>query len=135
MQEESRPNDVLVIDKLEHWRTLSLATLRVAGFTVCAAENYECELVSKIKNGSFDLVILGCARIGSEELDLIKQIHHNKVHLLVLCTCLRLRIMRLLFRLGVDDVAEKPFDSMQLLDVVDHAIKSISMRTGQRDYV
>src|SRR5258708_27774355 len=116
MQADRRPSDVLVIDKLEHWRKLSHATLKVGGFKVCAADNYDCELVSGIKNGSFDLVILGCGCIGSEELELIKQIRINNVSLLVLCTCLRLRVMRLLFLLGADDVAEKPFDSTQLLD-------------------
>ncbi|HEX3247830.1 MAG TPA: hypothetical protein VHS05_00275 [Pyrinomonadaceae bacterium] len=125
------PNEVLVIDKLEHWRKLSQATLKLAGFKVRVNANYDCPLVSEQKNGSLDLIILGCAGIGSDELQLIDRVRSNKLRILVLCTSLHMPAMRLLFLRGADDVAEKPFDSKQLLDVVGHAIQHITARSAR----
>ena len=125
------PSEVLVIDKLEHWRKLSQATLKLAGFKVRAVDNYDCPLKGEVNIGSIDLIILGCASIGSEELQLIEQVRKERIRLLVLCTSLHMRVMRSLFLCGVDDVAEKPFDSRQLLDVVHYAIQSIASRSTQ----
>ena len=123
------PGEVLVIEKLEHWRKLSQATLRLAGFKVRAVDNYDCPLKGEINVGSLDLIILGCASIGSEELQLIEQVRKERIRLLVLCTSLHMSVMRSLFLCGVDDVAEKPFDSTKLLDVVQYAIQSIATRS------
>ncbi len=124
-------SELLVIDKLEHWRKLSQSTLKLAGFKVRAVDSYDCPLVPEKQNGSLALIILGCACIGAEELEFIERVRMNQLRLLVLCTCLRMRVMRLLFLRGVDDVAEKPFDSKQLLDVVDHSIQNIAVRSAR----
>lgn len=122
---------VLVIDKLEHWRKLSHSTLKMAGFKVRVLDNYSCPLSPEFNNTSVDLIILGCACIGAEELKFIARVRLNQLRLLVLCTFLRLRVMRLLFLQGVDDVAEKPFNPKQLLEVVDHSIQNIAARSAR----
>ena len=131
MSSQTDRSEILVIDKLEHWRELSQSTLKMAGFNVRALDNYICPLSPELNNRSVDLIILGCACIGAEELQFIERVRINKLRLLVLCTFLRLRVMRLLFLRGVDDVAEKPFDSKQLLDVVDHSIQNIAARSAR----
>lgn len=131
MNSVTDPSELLVIDKLEHWRKLSHSTLKLAGFKVRVLDSYDCPLIPELKNGSLDLIILGCAGIGPEELQFIERVRVNRLRILVLCTSLRMRVMRLLFLRGVDDVAEKPFDSNQLLDVVDHSIQNIAARSAR----
>lgn len=115
-----QPKRILVIDKQDYWRKLSTHVLEQAGFTVAAIDNYayphdDAAVVSV----SPDLVVLGCAAIGFEEQTLIRHILDHKHRLLVLSTSLPWQVMRSLFLLGADDVADKPYDARYLLKIVE----------------
>ena len=117
---------VVVIDCQDHWRELSIGALRAEGFTVEVLDNYDFPPVPPGEEP--DLVILGCARIRPEELELIKRILDQKLHLLVLSTSLPWQVMRHLFLAGADDVTDKPYNPEHLVNIVTEVFKGLSPR-------
>ena len=133
MKHHSRSRYLLVIDRQQHWREFCVDALASADFSVCALDGYDYPPSCDGGQGMPpDLVVLGCASVGPEELKLIRQVLQHKHHLLVLCTSLPLQTMRALFREGVDDVADKPYEPGSLVDIVRQTLESISPRTSYR---
>ncbi len=75
-----------------------------------------------------DLTIVGCTQVGPEEQTLIEHLLTAQHHLLVVCTFLPRQVMRSLFLQGVDDVADKPYTSNNLVAIVQDALQSILAR-------
>lgn len=111
--------NILIIDRQEYWRRLSARTLREAGFEVVEVDNYSEEWRAVVDSiGPIDLIILGCVTVGDEEKQLIGDILQYRHRLLVFCASLPWRVMRSLFLLGAEDVADKTYDPHQLLETV-----------------
>ncbi len=116
---------VLVVDRQAYWLKFATEALMSAGFSVSVSEKYPCELARSAPNsGSSDLVILGCARVGADEQEVITDILSQGYHLLVLCAFLPWKVMRALFLLGVDDVADKPYSAQELVSTVETLVAS-----------
>lgn len=117
---------ILLIDKQDSWRERSARALTRAGFAVETLDRYSLppDLLRGERPGP-TLMVLGCASVGSEELELIGQILRHRWHLLVLSTSLPWHTMRALFRDGADDVTDKPYDADLLVTTVNQALESI----------
>lgn len=120
---------ILLIDKQHSWRERSAHALELAGFTVEALDSYRLpeELLYHDRQRP-DLVVLGCASVGPEEQSLINEVLLQQWHLLVLSTSLPWHTMRALFRVGANDVTDKPYDADVLVTTVNEALESISER-------
>ena len=114
---------ILLIDKQEYWRTKSARTLRDIGFDVAEIDDYE-EAWRATENLhlSPDLIILGCATIGAEEKNLIQRLLEDKHRVLIFSTSLPWRVMRSLFLLGAEDVADKTYDARHLIVTVEEML-------------
>jgi DNA-binding NtrC family response regulator len=121
------PKQILLIDQQASWRERSAQALTQAGFEVLTLDQYELphELIDK-PGHSPDLVILGCASVGQAEQELIGAVLRQRWHLLVLSTSLPWQVMRALFRVGADDVADKPYKPELLVSTVNQALESIA---------
>lgn len=120
---------IVVIDCQAHWRQLSIEALKAEGFKVDVLDNYDFPPVPFLSEEEKpDLVILGCASIKPEELELIKRILDQKLHLLVLSTSLPWQVMRHLFLAGADDVTDKPYNPEHLVNIVTELFKGLSPR-------
>jgi DNA-binding NtrC family response regulator len=116
---------ILVIDLQSYWRQFSTCALRDAGFFVNDCEDYHSALLQK---DDIDLIILSCAKVGSNEQQLITQLLQEKFHLLVLSTYLPQSVMRSLYLQGVDDIADKPYDAVMLVNLVQQVLDKIAPR-------
>ena len=117
--------NILIIDRQEYWRRLSAHTLREAGFEVIEVDDYGEEWRTVVDDiAPIDLIILGCVAIGDEERQLIEEILQQHHRLLVFCTSLPWRVMRALFLLGAEDVADKTYDPRQLLETVEELFEA-----------
>ncbi|HZR38905.1 MAG TPA: hypothetical protein VFB12_02230 [Ktedonobacteraceae bacterium] len=119
---------ILVIDHQAYWRQFSTDALSAAGYSVETLDTYTYlpprEKTSAEKKMP-DLVVLGCARVGPEEQELIALALTNRYHLLVLCSFLPWQEMRALFLQGVDDVVDKPYTSKYLVRIVKDAMEHV----------
>ena len=98
MKSKPMQKHILVIDRQNYWRELSVRALTEAGFSVRSLDNYD----YPPSNGHLeayepDLVVLGCASIGPDEQKVMANILEHKHHLLVLSTSLPWSVMRALF--------------------------------------
>ena len=100
-----------------------MRTLKDEGYSVEGSSNY---LDHSLRQTNPDLIILGCARVGSEELQFIKQLLLEKHHLLVLSAYLPKSVMRSLFMQGVDDIVDKPYSSNALVQIVREVLDTIA---------
>lgn len=133
MESSSQRKRIVVIDRQKHWRKLSVQALTEAGFSVHAVDSYEYPPPnSHFQNGTPDLVVLGCARIGMEEQAFISRILEQKQPLLVLSTALSWKVMRALFLVGASDVEDKPYDPGRLIEVVQEALASTASRDNYK---
>lgn len=114
---------ILVIDHQHSWRELSLHALRKAGFSVEGSSNYH---DYSLWQADSDLIILGCAQVGTEEQQLISQILKGKRHLLVLSAYLPKSVMRALYMQGVYDIVDKPYSSNALVNIVREVFDTIA---------
>lgn len=114
---------ILVIDHQSSWRELSMRTLKDEGYSVEGSSNY---LDHSLRQTNPDLIILGCARVGSEELQFITQLLLEKHHLLVLSAYLPKSVMRSLFMQGVDDIVDKPYSPNALVQIVREVLDTIA---------
>jgi DNA-binding NtrC family response regulator len=120
---------ILLIDKQNSWRERSAHALRLAGFAVEALDTYTLpEALLHHDDHRPDLVVLGCASVGPEEQSLINEVLLQQWHLLVLSTSLPWHTMRALFRVGANDVTDKPYDADLLVTTVNQALESIAER-------
>jgi DNA-binding response OmpR family regulator len=115
---------ILLIDRQASWRERSRQALKDAGFEVSTLDHYSYHPDTP-NVPSPNLVILGCASIGPEEMQLILQILASHIHLLVLSTALPWKEMRALFLVGADDVADKPYNPEMLISIVRQLFESI----------
>jgi DNA-binding response OmpR family regulator len=116
---------LLIIDKQDYWRELSASALRSVDYDVNTQPNYTFPPPGgEWVEGYPDLVILGCARVGPAEMDLIKTILEREAHLLVLSTSLSWQMMRTIFLAGADDVEGKSYDPTRLIHVVKEALET-----------
>lgn len=121
-----KKRQIFIIEKYSAWREFSGKTLRLAGYCVKEFSNYnDFEIISPNEP---DLVIIGFAKASQIEIELIKKLHQNKIHQLVLSSFLPWDEMRILFLAGADDVAEKPFSSENLLKTVSESFSNISIK-------
>lgn len=118
---------ILVIDHQSSWRALSTQALRKAGFSVEECASYFDQPYLETYP---DLIILGCARVGSEEQQLITQLLKEKHHLLVLSAYLPISVMRALYMQGVDDIVDKPYSSNLLVNIVHELFATITQHTS-----
>lgn len=118
---------ILLIDRQHSWRERATHALQRAGFAVEALDSYDLpeELLHHDRQRP-DLVVLGCASVGPEEQSLINAVLLQQWHLLVLSTSLPWHTMRALFRVGANDVTDKPYDAEVLVTTVNQALESIS---------
>lgn len=133
-----RDKRILLIDCQNAWRRRSAQGLRDAGAHVTEWDRYIFPpLISESSSSSksapqfdqqFDLVILGCPSVRREEQKLISKILEQGYRLLVLPASLPWLTMRSVFRTGVDDVTDKPYDSDKLINVVSQALEAIQLR-------
>jgi DNA-binding response OmpR family regulator len=131
MMNSSNHERVLIIERENYWREHSVRALEARGFIVKELDHYEYSPSKAYFDGKPpDLVILGCAKIGSAERLLIHNILADKRHLIVLCTSLPWGDMRSVFLLGADDVADKPYDPNRLIKIVEHTFNSMSPRNS-----
>jgi DNA-binding response OmpR family regulator len=131
MIKKPETKQVIIIDRHNHWRNLSNKALASKGYAVSVLDNYDYPPYGEIAlDGKPDLVILGCASIGAEELKLIEKILDHKHHLVILCTSLPRHIMRSLFLIGADDVVDRPYEEKDLVEIVEHALGNIESRTN-----
>jgi DNA-binding response OmpR family regulator len=114
---------ILVIDLQPYWRQLSTLALREAGFFVKDCEDYHSALPQK---DDIDLFILSCAKVGPDEQRLITLLLQEKYHLLVLSAYLPQSVMRSLYLQGVDDIADKPYDPVILVNLVQQVLDKIA---------
>lgn len=122
---------ILVIDKQDYWRVLSVRTLEAAGFAVVGISNYAYPFsLPDDWRIQPDLVILGCATIGPEEHKLIGHILANRHLLLVLSSALPWDTRRSIFLLGAADVDDKPYEPDYLIQTVETVLKDIEPRTA-----
>jgi DNA-binding response OmpR family regulator len=121
------PKQIVLIDQQASWRERSAHALTQAGFDVLTLDEYRLPR-ELIDNPAYspDLVILGCASVGQAEQELIGAVLHQHWHLLVLSTSLPWHVMRALFRVGADDVADKPYNPDLLVATVHQALESIA---------
>ncbi len=120
---------ILLIDLQDEWRERSARALESEGYEVSVLDNYSYPPSGQeTSTERFDLVILGCASIGNEERDLIDRIVSYHDHLMVLSTALPWPLMRLVFLAGVDDVADKPYDSLRLVKLIEQAFDAMKPR-------
>jgi len=116
---------ILIIDRQHSWLERSVEALRHAGFDVSSLDSYDYS--GQLSDGSSpDLVILGCATIGPDELALITRILEHKDQLVVLSTLLPRQTMRTLFLVGAVDVADKPYEPQNLVAIVHHVLDIIA---------
>lgn len=130
MVDEDHRKWILLIDHQEHWRELSARALIEADFSVCASGTYDfswAEMPTKCKQA--DLVVLGCAAVGPEEHKLISQILSERRNVIVLCALLPQDVRRALFRSGVTDVEDKPYDAVGVVRRVKSVLRSIESRS------
>lgn len=121
---------VLVVDRQEYWRGLSVKALKERGFNVKSLSTYDYSPeTAYFEEEPPDLVVLGCASIKREEREFIQAVLADGPHLLVFCASLPWRDARSVFLAGADDVADKPYDPDQLMNTVDEVFKS----RGPRD--
>src|SRR5258705_760110 len=116
---------ILLIDRQDSWRERSRYALRDTGFEVSTLDHYDSP-PGDPSGPAPDLVIIGCASIGPEEMQLILQILEHKIHLLVLSTALPWKEMRALFLAGADDVTNKPYNPDLLVSIVTQAFENLA---------
>ncbi|HQU83460.1 MAG TPA: response regulator [Pyrinomonadaceae bacterium] len=129
MGRKSIKKNVFIVDKQEYWRELSSAALSAAGYKVSVFDSYLKlkENDQNLKNKP-DLIIIGCAKTGVEEIELIRLLNHKSIDQLVLCTFLTSDEMRQAFKLGASDVAEKPFTPKNLINIVKESFDGFAIR-------
>jgi DNA-binding NtrC family response regulator len=120
---------ILLIDRQDSWRERSARALAQAGFHVQTLDRYTLPPVEEAMH-SPDLVVLGCASVGPAEQELIDAILHRHWPLVVLSTALPWHTMRALFRIGANDVTDKPYDTNILVATVHQALDSIAASNG-----
>ncbi len=130
---------IVLIDQQPYWRKISADALKKVGFVVDTLDTYDYMLPETYEEVSPpDLVLLGCARIGTKEQEFIDEIVSRHHRLLVLCTSVTWQTMRALFLQGVDDILDKPYNSAKLVKIVNqnlesthsHSKHSVVERTG-----
>lgn len=125
MKSPFRGKRILIIDHQKYWRELSAHTLQAEGFTICELDTYDSPLMGECAAlEPPDLVILGCTHIGPEEEALIRRILADQRPLVVLSASLSWLSAHSLFLAGVKDVADKPYDPEQLVNIVQKALRS-----------
>jgi DNA-binding NtrC family response regulator len=118
---------ILLIDRQPYWREISTKGLQRAGFSVGTLDTYTYQPPQLcLEDGDPDLVVLGCTRIQAEEQQLIDKVLAQRHHLLVLCTSLSWQTMRVLFRQGVADILEKPYNPAKLVNIVSQVLEHTS---------
>lgn len=118
---------ILLIDRQSYWRQISTNALEKVGFAVGALNTYDYTLAA---NENPDLVLLGCARVGNEEKQLIDEVLARRQPLLVCCTFFTGQTMRELFLQGVADIVNKPYNPTNLTQIVRQTIKHLP---GERE--
>jgi DNA-binding response OmpR family regulator len=107
--------------------------LREDGFSVQQIDNYQdWENSQKRLDKTSALVILSCGKLGLKEEELIKSIKASGYVLLVLCNFLSATEARQIFRLGADDVADKPYTAINLQEIVHQTLSGIAQRNSLR---
>ncbi len=121
---------ILLIDRHDEWRKRSADGLRAAGAQVVERGDYEYPPPPEgaLRGEWFDLVVLGCPCVGSEERKLISRVLEHGHPLQVLSTSLPGPMMRLVFLAGVIDITDKPYDPIRLVRVVSQALDAIEPR-------
>ena len=130
---EKKENEkfILVIERQEHWRELSVHALEDAGFDVDATDNYDCIAPLIRKHGANpELVVLGCARVRPEEFRLILRLIKRGIHILVLCASLSSEEIRRLFLAKADNVAIKPYERDAIVKLVEQTLHLIASRSS-----
>lgn len=131
MKPFTKSKRILLIDYQQYWREIFTQALKSVGFLVCTLETYNYAPPQDcLQSEKPDLVVLGCAHIGPEEQQLITRILAHKHHILVLCDFLPWQVMRSLFLLGVDDIADKPYDPTYLIGIVNQTLESTIPRNS-----
>lgn len=116
-------SSILLIDRQVAWRDRSALALEAHGYRVRRLGNYEYPPGDAFFDSTQpSLVILGCARIGSHEQQLIERVLLASQPIVVLCSSLSEDLMRSLFLAGVKDATIKPYDSESLVALVSRTI-------------
>jgi DNA-binding response OmpR family regulator len=119
---------ILLIDRQELWRAPAARALEASGFTVFESADFESLSGQGDGLNIADLVVLGCASIGSQERSWIDAIVTRGWPLLVLSATLPWDVMRSVFLAGADDVTEKPYEPERLATIIDRTLTTIASR-------
>src|SRR5882724_5234342 len=91
---------ILVVDLQSYWREHIAEILRSAGHQILTQDNYIEALQLTKDKISWDLVLLGCARVTQEERMLIASLIARQQSVIVLSIVLSLQDLRSLFLQG-----------------------------------
>jgi DNA-binding NtrC family response regulator len=131
--------DLLVIERQpSSWRSRSVEALKASGHHVTVKDHYDFLPYNSVSDHTrkaehFDLVILGCAKVCQEELELVKRLLMHGQRVLVLSTSLPWDTMRLVFLAGAEDAAMKPYDPQRLVQLVEEAIQKSQPRDSYEE--
>ncbi len=119
---------ILVIDRQAYWRECVARALRSAGYLVSTLASYDEVFSQALKQQKFALILVGCPSIERAERLLIMRLLSLRHHVVVLATSLPAAMMRALFLRGVEDAADKTYDTSELIIIVEQALERISSR-------
>jgi DNA-binding response OmpR family regulator len=123
---------ILIVDRQNYWRQTAAEVLAEKGCQVLTLDHYDyAPTTAYFNDHPPDLIILGCATITREEHVFIQKVLEDNCHLLVLCLSLPWTDMRALFLAGADDVADKTYDPVRLVDIVRDAFENVSARQSE----
>lgn len=123
---------ILVIDQHEFWRNLAVRALRSEGYSAYELGTYDpSKFDSAVWKNTPDLVVFGCAKVGVEEQTAIIHTIESNYPVLVLCLTLSAATMRTLFKLGVTDITEKPFEIHEITKTIQQTLDLVQFHRNE----
>lgn len=122
---------IWLIDHHEPWRHFSEMALKKAGYRVWSFSDYHYPPrgFSSQRDGP-DLIIVGN---GETQRDFVERLVRAGHHVVVLAALpFSHPEMRCMFRVGAEDVVQKPYDPSSLLDIVKSNLENIERASSYR---
>ncbi len=127
MMKLDQKQQILIIDRHDYWRNIAAEILQKAGFSVNVLDTYDFNYIKTLfQKNHPNLVIFGCANIGSQEQEFINKMLNDHYQILILgASPVPWEKMRKLLKEGVGDVTDKPYDSISLIVIVRESLTNI----------
>ena len=111
---------ILIIDRHSQWLEFAVKVLEEVGYEVFVASDFS-SAVDLFINNSFDLILIGLDQ-AENNLNVIKSIAKDKAHPERIVVMFPVRQtydrMRIMFKAGVTDTVDKPYQPQVLRDIV-----------------